>query len=737
MIGSTRKLTLLKVFGYIVSVLPILVACKKERYTPVDSVPNKQKKVSLMAGTEQCKECHEKEYRSWKNSDHDLAMQLANSQSVLGDFDNAVFESHGVRYTFYKEGENYYVNTQGAHNKYRDFKIAYTFGVYPLQQYLVVFPKGKYQCLLVAWNVKTKSWFDLQASQNVEKTDWLHWTRGSMTWNAMCADCHSTGIKKNYTIESNSYKTSFKEINVSCESCHGPAAAHVKYYKTKDYAEGKYVPKLKSGRESVKSWIDICARCHSRRAQLTAYYKLNSPFLNHYKPSLILPPWYQPDGQVKDEVYVYGSFLQSKMYQNGVTCTDCHKAHSLELKKKGNSLCLTCHASKYNSSNHHFHRTASQGARCVNCHMPGKKFMTLDFRRDHSFRIPRPDQSVKYGTSNACTSCHTDKSALWATRIVNRWFGPNREDHYSDHLLKAYQGDTKEFLKVVEETGYPAIIRASALRQYGRNISTKIAFKYWSDPSPLIRNEALSAMAYLPSDSILTYMERSLLDSVRLVRITAARYLHSIKKYTVAMKEAKDEYLEELAVNSDFPAGQHEWGLYYQSQQDTVKAIQAYSKALDIDDHFTSSRMNLALLYYQCGQKSKAEELYLKVITQEPDYSYPYFMLGLYYNEMEDESRSLDYLKKACEKKPVLVNAFYNYALLLYRHEKYQESIAMLQRGIQYFNNEERLYYVKLLNLIKLRAYKKAQQTVKKLLLLRPSNEKYKAIQTSLKHAGN
>jgi predicted CXXCH cytochrome family protein len=168
----------------------------------------------------------------------------------------------------------------------------------------------------------------------------------------------------------------------------------------------------------------VCAQCHARRGQIAEGYSAGNPFLDYYRPALLTNPLYYADGQQRDEVYNWGSFLQSKMYASGVTCSDCHNPHSGKLRAEGNTLCATCHLpSRYDSATHHHHRTGSAAAVCIACHMPTTTYMVIDPRHDHSLRIPRPDLSVKLGTPNPCNGCHTNRDARWAATQVNQWYG--------------------------------------------------------------------------------------------------------------------------------------------------------------------------------------------------------------------------------------------------------------------------------------------------------------------------
>ena len=156
--------------------------------------------------------------------------------------------------------------------------------------------------------------------------------------------------------------------------------------------------------------VEMCGRCHARRGQFSDDYVHGRPLGDTHRVALLEDRLYHPDGQIRDEVYEYGSFLQSKMFHRGVTCSDCHDPHSLKLRAPGYQVCLGCHAAhKYAAPTHHFHQPGSRGADCIGCHMPTTTYMVVDPRHDHSLRVPRPDLSVKLGVPNACTRCHAGR----------------------------------------------------------------------------------------------------------------------------------------------------------------------------------------------------------------------------------------------------------------------------------------------------------------------------------------
>ena len=415
-----------------------------------------------------CSNCHGDQAARWTGSHHDLAMQAATADTVLGNFDKVSVTHFGVTSTFFRKDGAFMVRTEGPDGTLHDYEIKYTFGVEPLQQYLIEFPGGRLQALSLAWDTRGEEqggqrWFHLYPDERITHDDELHWTKPSQNWNSMCAECHSTYLQKNYDPANRTFATSWSEIDVSCEACHGPGSAHVAWAERKPGWEkletGKGLVIALDERKDV-NWkidpktgnasrsrardssreIEMCARCHARRSPISRSYVHGERLMDHYLPRLLDAGMYHADGQIDDEVYVYGSFLQSRMYQAGVTCSDCHEPHSLQLRVPGDGVCLQCHAAgKYASAKHHFHRQESTGARCAECHMPPKTYMVVDPRHDHSMRIPRPELSVKLGTPNACTRCHVEQSAEWAARQVRGWYGrdPQGYQRYAETLAAA------------------------------------------------------------------------------------------------------------------------------------------------------------------------------------------------------------------------------------------------------------------------------------------------------------
>lgn len=407
--------------------------------------------VATYVGRATCAECHAAETRDHHGSYHDLAMAPATEESVLGDFSDAELTHHGVTSRMFRRGGSFWIHTEGPDGKLADFEIKYVFGVAPLQQYLVEFDRGsdygekevgRLQVLRISWDTEKKEWFYLpppDVPEKLEPDDPLHWTGIAQRWNTMCADCHSTNFEKGFDVKTLRYRSTFSEIDVSCETCHGPGSLHVKLAKSSmpfwDRKRGKAISGFKTA--SAQQQVETCAPCHSRRSVVEPHFRPENGYYNHYMNELLEPATYFADGQILDEVYVYGSFIQSKMFHKGVKCTDCHDPHTTKLKYSGNKVCTSCHqhpAGKYDTEAHHHHQPGTPGSRCVECHIPETTYMEVDPRRDHSFRVPRPDLSVKLGLPNACTRCHLDRAMLPEAK-------KDGHKQYRDWVVSALQGD--------------------------------------------------------------------------------------------------------------------------------------------------------------------------------------------------------------------------------------------------------------------------------------------------------
>ncbi len=638
-------------------------------------------------GREKCKECHRNEYEKWENSHHDRAMDLATDKTVLGDFSNVTFTHENVTFRFFKKGDDYFVNSKGPEGEYKDFQITHTFGFSPLQQYLIPFEGGRLQCLTIAWDDDKKSWYALPNHTNDYK-DWLHWTKQGQNWNGMCAECHSTNLRKGYNHKENSFNTTWSEIDVSCEACHGPGSAHVAWANIPEMGRlrtDNYKLVVKTRDISSHQLIEVCARCHSRRTSLDDFSHDHKQIMDYMLPSLLTETLYYPDGQIYDEVYVYGSFMQSKMFMRNVKCSDCHDVHSQKLKLDGNDLCLSCHKKDvYDTKDHHFHKKVhegneSRGDDCIECHMPQRPYMGIDMRADHSIRIPRPDLSNFYQTPNACNAagCHSDKTLAWTNEHMKKWYGEKTRAHYGEIIAKGRQGDSKalmDLIRLSKDMLFPEIVRATAvsvLSRYPVQPAYNALEKSLSDPAPLVRQTAIATINLLRFDKDAALIFPLIYDPVKAVRIQAALGVASLKNLQLSAAQKKildkgiNEYITAMQYVADFPSGRYNLGLIYQAKGDVKKAVENYEQALKIDGLFVPAQNNLAMLYNEIGENDKAVALFKQILENRPDMAEISYSLGLLLAERKKYIDAVIYLKRAAGGMPERARVHYNLGLLL------------------------------------------------------------------------
>jgi len=688
------------------------------------------KPAPTFTGGAACIECHQKEYRLWKGSDHDSAMAVASDTSVAGDFNNAEFTFNGVTSKFYKRAGKFYVFTEGPGGEMKEFLISHTFGIRPLQQYLVPFENGKYQCLPIAWNTIKQEWFHMAGMvykpEDLKPDNWLYWTNQAQNWNSMCAECHSTNLQKNFDLETKSYNTTWVDINVNCEACHGPGSAHIEWARLPEMGRPQDINTgliVKTSKMTSRQYVESCAPCHARRSSFGPYDHSNNEFLSYAIPQLPTRPTYHVDGQFLDEDYEYGSFTQSKMYMKDVQCGDCHDPHSLKRKFEGNALCTQCHkAEEYDTYNHHLHKSKGEtgnsfvnkrgekvevgaGALCRDCHMPGRYYMGVDKRYDHSMRIPRPDLSLSLGTPNACVNCHDDKTDQWALQWVNKWYGENKKAHYGTKLSDATAGKAGAdagLLKIINNNLYPEIIRATAISLISAYQSAKAqdaVRKALNDPDPLLRHAA--AENFMASDSVTLFKNLAPLlnDPIRSVRMQAANRLMTYPKSTFneiqykAFQKALDEYRLSLEYVADFPSGRYNLGNYYSKLNEMAKAEENYREAITLDNLFFPAKINLALIYYRQGKTDQAVGLFNDLVINHPDVTEGYYYLALLYGEQQKYTDAITLLETAIAKSIANSRIYYNLGLLYQMTGNNARSESTLVKGLSLYPGDFDILY--------------------------------------------
>jgi tetratricopeptide (TPR) repeat protein len=724
-------------------------------------------------GRESCRECHQREYELFLGSDHDMAMDTASEETVLGNFDDCTFEHLGIRTHFFRQDGRFMVHTQGAGGEWKDFIIAYVFGIRPLQQYLVEFPKGAYQMLPFCWDTRPaeeggQHWFNIYGQERIPPEDILYWTHITQNWNYMCSECHSTNVRKAYNYQDGTYHTTWSEIDVSCEACHGPGSRHEEWariveqggnpeafkdmglaIRLKDADNASWVFDMETGtaRRSVprqdRKLVEMCARCHARRAIISEDYVFGKSFLDTHNPSLLDEGLYFADGQILEEVYVYASFLQSKMYRNGVVCKDCHEPHSGKVFVHSNALCYRCHlAEKYGSRAHHFHDPEKEGSSCLECHMPERTYMVIDPRRDHSIRIPRPDLSDRLKSPNACNKCHSDKSNRWAADWCRKWYGdPGRNGmHYGEVFWEGRQAYPEALPGLIRLAGDPEsapMVKATAislLQNYQDPSIVAVLRQSLSDPDPLIRYAAVTALFAADDNTLLELAVPRLSDSVRLIRTIAAFQLARLpdqyfgKAGLRQRQKVTDEYIRTQMINADHPSAHMNLGILALNRGDYAGAEASYRKAIEIEPALTTAYVNLADLYRVMNRDREGEQVLRNALKRDPDMAAVNYALGLNLVRRGAHEEAMTYLERASRLEPGNARYAYVYGVGLHSTGKPDKAVAFLTGALRENPYDRDLLFSLSTFNQELGKRKEALEYAEKLVEYYPSDQNYRQL---------
>jgi tetratricopeptide (TPR) repeat protein len=686
---------------------PPTVAADAPILAPEDEVHAKY------AGSESCKKCHAAAFEKWHGSNHGRAERLVTEEEDHKAFEPKQTLTHGkdTSEAFVDADGLAKILTTGFDKKRHAYPVVRVIGNNPLRQFLIPAPGGRMQTCDVSLDPAKNEWFDVYGDDERAPGDWGHWTGQGMNWNAMCAACHNTRLRKNYEPQTNSYHTTMAEMSVGCESCHGPMKDHVEWQE-KPALDAKKDPTIsKTSRDQV---METCAACHARRAELTGDLIPGESFYDHFSLTVTdETDIYHPDGQVRDENYEFASFLSSRMHHAGVRCVDCHDPHSNKNIVKGNQLCMNCHtapradfptAPVIDPTAHSHHGADSTGNQCISCHMPVTTYMQRHPRHDHSFSIPDPKLTQEFGVPNACNQCHTDKDVNWAIAANQKFYGEKPDRPSRTRALtvaNARRGDPaarEQLIKLLASEEIPAW-KATACHLLERWVmdpaATQALLDQFAHASPLVREAAvrsLGTQVRSNNASVRSALQPLLEDPARSVRIAAAWALCDTLDLAT---RAGRELVHMLDINADQPTGRMQLSQFTMLRGDTPGAIRQMRKAIAWDPNSPPFHHDLAILLSMTGDSAGAVNSLREAIRLDPENPEYHYKLALALSESGTTAETIAELENTVKLDPGYARAWYNLGLARNGMGQPQQAIAALRQGEAADPNDSAIPYAR------------------------------------------
>jgi predicted CXXCH cytochrome family protein len=650
---------------------------------------------SAYAGSSSCRACHAQAYESWSASHHGLAERPTKPELDRPAFDPPRSFQHGSQSSEVRAaGDAFEIISADLTTQKNPHRAERVIGVDPLRQFLVAAAGGRLQAMEAAYDPRKNDWFNVYGNEDRQPGEWGHWTGRGMTWNAMCAACHNTRLRKNYDEPSDSYHTTMAEMSVSCEACHGPMKPHVQW--EQQYAgTGKKDPGIR--KLSRDQMLDTCGSCHARRGELTRDFAPGDSFFDHYMLNIVDgSDVFYANGLVRDEDYEFSAFLGSKMHAAGVRCVDCHDPHSGKTLATGNALCMRCHAGTFPKAPlidpiaHSFHKADSAGSQCINCHMPQTTYMQRHGRHDHGFTVPDPLLTKTLAIPNACNLCHTDKDADWALSAATQWYGaklarPARAR--AETIAAARRGDDAtrtpllSLLKDAVQPPYWKAVAAGLLERWAADPAVNESLRQQlSANEPLLRATAVRALSPLAQGSLTMQdsLRRMLIDPVREVRIAAA---HATMSTLDPQSANGREFQQFLDLQADQPTGQLQQAQYLIGRNEGDRAIVHLRKAVEWDARSPAIRREVAIAYSTLGHPREAAAQFEEACRLDPNHADDHYLLGLAYSELDQPEKTLSALERAVQLDPRHARAWYNLGLVRRNLGQTNEALDALRRA--------------------------------------------------------
>jgi tetratricopeptide (TPR) repeat protein len=641
------------------------------------------------SGSGRCRDCHEPFYRLWSTSRHGLSMRPF-SGALGGQRLGAPTRDIVVAGQSYRADPDAGLVRESSSGTVTVHPITHVIGGKNVYYFLTPYERGRLQVLPVAYDVRRKEWYDVAASglrhfAEVHERP-VHWTDPEFTFNTSCYGCHVSQLRNSYDVQTDSYRITWAEPGINCETCHGPGEEHIRV--VREAGRGKVPADLKliaTSRFTHEQKNDLCAACHARISPITESFRPGDRYFDSFDLVGREDPDFHPDGRDLGENYTFTSWRMSPCAQSGqLDCLHCHTPsgrYRWQDRASANRSCIACHADQVRHAAEHSHHPEGKVV-CIDCHMPKTEFARM-VRSDHSLRPPTPAATIAFGSPNACNLCHKDKDAAWSDRAVRRWHA--RDDYQAPALRQgeliaaARKGDWSKLSAMLAAVTGPerdevmAVAMLRLLRTCPSDQKWPTVLAALSDRSPWVRAAAAATARDGRSPEVVTALLATLRDPVRLPRVRAAEALTNLPARLVpddqrATVEAAFRELEaSLTARPDDFAAQYELGRLYASRGSADRAIVAYENALKLRPDLVAALVNVSLLYNAVARNSDAESVLRRALALEPGNAAAALNLGMLLGELGRMAEAEAALRAALKADPTSAAAAYNLAVLTSR----------------------------------------------------------------------
>lgn len=641
-------------------------------------------------GSPECRSCHERFYELWAPSHHGLAMQpytdafaAANltPQAKPMTIEGTAYQAH------VGPGEGYVEQPSDGEPKH--FPIEHALGGKNVYYFLTPMERGKLQVLPVAYDARRSAWFDTTASavrHFTDRTDEaIDWRDRALTFNTSCYGCHVSQLSTNYDLSTDTYRTTWAEPGINCETCHGPGGEHVRV--CREAPEGQPPDDLKiivTKDFTAEQMNSMCAPCHAKMIPLSASFMPGERYVDHYDLVALEHSDFYPDGRDLGENYTYTTWRLSPCVQaGGFDCAHCHTSsgrYRFADEAKANHACLPCHKQHVDNPTAHSHHEAdSEGNRCIACHMPMTEFARM-MRSDHSMRAPMPAATIRFKSPNGCNLCHDDKSAEWADQWVRKWYS---RDYQKPVLAWAQLVDDArrnrwkrldDMLAYIADETNEEIVTVSLIRLLrGCDDARKwpVLVKALKNPSALVRGAAAEVLGERRTPDVVAALIEAASDKARLVRIRAGGSLAGVPPESIplakrqAYHRALEDFESSMHARPDDPTSHYNLGNFYMSRNRLDRAIDEYEISSRLHPEFTPPLVNASITYNMLGNNERAEAALRSALAHDPNCVAAHLNLGLLMGEMRRIAEARRSFERTLELDPNNPVAAYNLGVLL------------------------------------------------------------------------